>query len=124
MNCSYIAELEERASGLRRGSTDEDQEIGPDDEEDHHEQDHGVPGSATPQATPQATPLNDSGSNVDVGRSPHSDPDQVHENGLRSAPAADLRNPLDPVNSDAFTVNNGSRPCMSHWPSPPYRAVD
>ncbi|KAF2230752.1 hypothetical protein EV356DRAFT_491381 [Viridothelium virens] len=112
---SYIADLEERAARPRRGSTDEDQETGPDDEEGHHEQDHGL----SRPTTPQVTPPNDSGINIDVSRSPHSDIDQVHQNGLHSAPAADLRNPLDPVNSDAFTVNNGSKPYFlgvsSNW---------
>ncbi|KAL9093941.1 MAG: hypothetical protein Q9165_003864 [Trypethelium subeluteriae] len=112
---AYIAELEERAARPRRGSTDEDQETVPDDEEDQHEQDHEV----SKPATPQVTQPNGSGSNVDGGRSPHSDADQVHQNGLHSVPAADLRNPLDPVNSDAFTVNNGSKPYFlgvsSNW---------
>ena len=111
-NCSYIAELEQQAARLGRGSIAEDQESGPDDEENQHEQDHRVPRPATPQATSP----NDSGSNFDADRSPRSDQDQVHQNGIRSVPAADLRNPLDPVNSDAFTVNNGSRPCRSHYP--------
>ncbi|KAL9076447.1 MAG: hypothetical protein Q9157_003656 [Trypethelium eluteriae] len=107
----YIADLEERAARPRRGSTDEDQETGPDDEEGHHEQDHGL----SRPTTPQVTPPNDSGINIDVSRSPHSDIDQVHQNGLHSAPAADLRNPLDPVNSDAFTVNNDFLGVSSNW---------
>ncbi|KAI9677790.1 MAG: hypothetical protein M1822_008102 [Bathelium mastoideum] len=102
---SYISELEGRAARLGRGSTAEEyHEPSADVEEDNDERNHRV----SRPATPQATSPNDSGSIDGADKSSHPDP-EGHENGLRSVLAADLTNPLDPVNSDAFIVNNASK---------------
>ncbi|CAK4030524.1 Zn(II)2Cys6 transcription factor [Lecanosticta acicola] len=100
---SYIAELERRA-GVAKNGDSRAHDNGIDVDEDSHAL-NGQGSDAEP-ATPRdnsPTP-SEAGFDADPSESEHS-----NHNGLRSEPVAGLTNPLDPVNSDAFTVNNSAR---------------
>lgn len=66
-------------------------------------------------ATPRDTSPTPSENGSEVDRTSESVND--NHNGVRSTPQAGLTNPLDPVNSDAWTVNNSARRCETN-PNP------
>lgn len=104
---SYITELQRRAAV---GGFDGDVstlEEGPTVVHDQDDHENTQPDQDPP--TPRGTSPDDSGLNPDGTRSSTSEIGLTEENGLRSTPAVGLTNPLDPVNSDGFTLNNANR---------------
>lgn len=96
MSQRYLAELERQVANLpsNRDGSPPDLDLGEDNgfSDDGHEPDNL---RDSPPAPGGHNVLSESG--------------ESGQNGLRATPESDLRNPLDPTTSNAFTVDTGSK---------------